>query len=256
MLKKHNSGNRIAKETGYSVTSVNRYIRKYNLQDKRNVHLNNRKDNLNFDYFKKIDTEEKAYILGFIVADGCIYHHKTSYDLTFTLAEKDKDILMKIKKELNSGSPIVLNKNNAISLTISSKNIYQDLKKLGVQERKTGKEHFPKNIREDLIKHFIRGFFDGDGSFVQDKNNYIYGGFFVCCMNESFLIDICNYFNKNFNLELKTYKPPSQTIYSIRTNSRKKCTIIYSHIYSNPKISLERKHKKINQFLKESPFSK
>lgn len=56
------------------------------------------------DIFQNIDTEEKAWVLGFIYADGYIDSSKTK--LKFTLAEKDRDVLEKIKSVLRSNSPI------------------------------------------------------------------------------------------------------------------------------------------------------
>ena len=54
---------------------------------------------VNKDFFKCINTEEKAYVLGFICADGHIEKDR----LVITVSIKDKDILEKIKHALNSG---------------------------------------------------------------------------------------------------------------------------------------------------------
>lgn len=115
-------------------------------------------------YFDVIDNQNKAYVLGFIFADGTI--NKKCTCLSITLHEKDIDILQKIKKELRTDANIkpVLNKTNKhhVRLNICSTLICRALEKLGCRRNKTFDLKMP-NIKEDLRSHFIRGFMDGDG---------------------------------------------------------------------------------------------
>lgn len=67
-LKEYRSGLAIAKSTGYPVTYVNRYIRKFELQQNRNIQAN-RKYTLNESYFESIDSEEKTYWYGFFLSE-------------------------------------------------------------------------------------------------------------------------------------------------------------------------------------------
>jgi len=126
-------------------------------------------------YFKVIDTEDKAYLLGFIMADGCIYKNT----LIINISKKDREINEFFKFYLKSNAPIkdfLPNKregktDNEISrLEINSKKLISDLKNLGVGERKTFKTIFPE-IPQELYNHFIRGYFDGDGCVSIDKTN-------------------------------------------------------------------------------------
>lgn len=248
-LEEYGSGSSIAKNEGLAVTSVNRYIRKHKLQGSRNISKSLRKHSLDDRFFQEIDSEEKAYVLGFLTADGCISHTNNSYDISFTLSIQDVDILEKIKELFKSSVPIRTQRcGKIVQFKISSKTMFRDLEALGVRQRKTGREHFPE-IAQELKKHFIRGYFDGDGSFVQDLNNYIKGGVFICSASEEFLWKICDYFKDEIGLELSVNRPPSQTIHSIRTNAYAKSQDFYRHIYSNPAISLNRKREKIHNFL-------
>ena len=131
-----------------------------------------RKYNVNNDYFSKIDTPEKSYILGFIYADGCNYisDDKKNCIINFTQLKKSVDILQKINFELNSEYPIReynQKENNKIicTLNIRSKKMSEDLIKLGVTPKKSLFIKFPNNniVPEKLVSHFIRGYFDGDG---------------------------------------------------------------------------------------------
>lgn len=129
--------------------------------------------NVDESFFKKIDTEEKAYVLGFLYADG--YNHynpsKSSYFISMAQLTQDIDILKKINNAMMSNYPIHTNiqkENNKEKsvLTISSKNLSQDLCKLGCPKAKTFLIRFPNENQyfdNDLMCHFIRGYFDGDG---------------------------------------------------------------------------------------------
>lgn len=55
-----------------------------------------RKYSLNESYFEKIDSEEKAYFLGFLFSDGSV----SKYSLNLSLAEVDKEILEKKSRKI------------------------------------------------------------------------------------------------------------------------------------------------------------
>lgn len=133
--------------------------------DKRNV---TRTHSLKYDYFKTWSSN-MAYILGFISADGCIAKNKNT--LVISLQTKDREILEKIKQELEYEgqlrieTPKVKGKTyEAIKLSITSKGLVDDLKTLGLTERKSFTVSFPNEMPEEYELDFIRGYFDGDGS--------------------------------------------------------------------------------------------
>ena len=120
---------------------------------------------VNRNYFKQIDSENKAYILGFFYADG----YNSGTQASFTQLDQDRDILDQINKELDSDINIskkVQKSNNKIidNLTILSKEMCEDLSKLGAIQNKSLNLKFPdKIIPEKFMRDFIRGYFDGDG---------------------------------------------------------------------------------------------
>ncbi|MFH1509925.1 MAG: LAGLIDADG family homing endonuclease [Candidatus Nealsonbacteria bacterium] len=122
---------------------------------------------VNKDFFKYW-SEEMSYVLGYIVADGCVIKRKNrlnSYILNIT--SKDKKHLLEIKKILGFDYPISI-KNNSKGMSCSqiqicNKEICKDLIDLGILSRKTyclGSIKVPENYFSD----FARGFFDGDGT--------------------------------------------------------------------------------------------
>lgn len=115
---------------------------------------------LNEKYFEKIDTEEKAYILGFIYGDGCITNNRK----TLAVSVKDLDVLDFIKDQLQYEGPIHLYKDrNLYSLRISRQSLVSDLINWGVIPAKSKILVFPKFLEERFLLPFIFGLFDSDG---------------------------------------------------------------------------------------------
>lgn len=120
----------------------------------------------NREFFKEITTEQQAYILGFIYADG----YNSEKQLCFVQLEQDEDILIQIKNALHADNEITkqvqkVNGKIRCELTFSSVEMCQDLTNLGAVKAKSLLIEFPDEniVPKKLIPHFIRGYFDGDG---------------------------------------------------------------------------------------------
>lgn len=200
---------------------------------------------INESYFKKW-SPNMAYVVGFILADGCIIkgtYKGYSDSLKFGVQTQDRDILEKIKYELKSKHKLSVTKTkNAVSFSISSQKIVDDLKNLGIIYRKSLKEIVP-TVPTKYVKDFIRGVVDGDGSIQLDKRNYpalsVAGG-------ENTLRFIRDHFFTKFKLYSGLYKGTysknaQKYLYGInyRTNSAK--TLI-NYLYTNSKLYLNRKY--------------
>lgn len=125
----------------------------------------NTKHTLNDKYFENIDTEEKAYWLGFIMADGCVYGQGCSYRFQINVASRDREALEKLNKALGSNYEIRdkdVRGSQVSQLKINSTPLCKSLIRHGVIPRKSGKETMP-DLPQELASHFIRGYFDGDG---------------------------------------------------------------------------------------------
>lgn len=119
-----------------------------------------RKTTVDETYFETIDTHNKAYWLGFIFADG--YHN--SVETAINLHSKDKLHLEKFRKDIKSEHNITTHDiRNIASFRIFSKKIAKDLDNLNCFQAKTLTLLPPKNILNDFLPSFVRGYFDGDG---------------------------------------------------------------------------------------------
>jgi hypothetical protein len=127
--------------------------------------------------FEKIDCEEKAYILGFVAADGYI---SPEGKVIISIHPKDTDILEKIRDFVCKDIPIQVN-GKCVRLLIARKKIAEDMSKhlkIEFGKAKSFTIKYP-DIAKNLDKDFIRGYFDGDGHITTnlEKRHIFYSGF-------------------------------------------------------------------------------
>lgn len=132
-------------------------------------------------YFSVIGTEEKAYFLGLLYADGWITSNSRVTGIE--LHERDHDILKQFSQAIfgldrtryrkpftrtynrENGKSVVINAAGRWVVSISDSLIVEQLKRLGMTSKKSATHGFPtdKQVPEHLVRHFLRGYFDGDG---------------------------------------------------------------------------------------------
>ena len=216
----------------------------------------------NSHYFDTIDSASKAYIVGFIAADGCLVssnHKESSYTLTITVKDSDVDILTFIKSELSCNNPIVdivrpsgFNKSKIIHhkrFTITDVNISNALLKLGISPRKSlTMANIIENIPYEYRDAFIIGYFDGDGSvstynkMIKKPNNSkaypSYSLFITFRGTEEFLSGICQHLNISTS-HIHKY----DSIATLGFASKKDTMRLYK-CYENLQFFYKRKHDK------------
>lgn len=162
----------LAKQFNVSSSKIAQVWYKYGLigKERRIYYLDNE------DYFKKIDSQDKAYFLGFIASDGCIYKPNTPNKqniLRISIQKNDEEVLIKLQEALKTNKPLGYltkkkSKREYVSLEISSNKIVEDIENVGLHERKTYGNTIA-NIDEKYMPAFIRGYIDGDGSITKKK---------------------------------------------------------------------------------------
>lgn len=240
---------------------INYLLKKYNIQ--KSVSEAKRKYEINEHYFDEINTPNKAYILGFLYADG--YNNRINNTIVLSLDRKDEDILLKIREEVGSNKPIYhhdyINQSDGIErhmseLNFASKHMCEQLERFGMIQNKTFEIDFPQFLSEELISHFIRGYFDGDGCACEYKDKTRKSGNAFCISMMS-SIQLCKnmqkYLNNKQNIDLKVNYPSGKKELNgiIRTKSKSNITKFINYIYKDANLYMERKHKKCLEILKK-----
>ncbi len=136
------------------------------------------KYNYNQDFFENILSEEQAYWLGFFYADGYIVHYNRNWECSIELQVGDFGHLKKLNKSVcGNVKPGIRHKKRDYNdkeydlafIRFYSKKMFNDLKEHGCIERKSDKIQMP-NLSKELMWPFLRGFFDGDGCLVLNKD--------------------------------------------------------------------------------------
>ena len=221
--------------------------------------LKRRKYNVNDAYFENIDTEHKAYWLGFIYADGFI---NTTEDVVgISLNKEDEEHLEKFKKDIEFEGNIHHYKGKGFTNTdyvriiIRSKIMKQHLIKLGVYENKTNILSFPtiNQIPRELMIHFIRGYIDGDGCITyghtqkNGKRNYS-----LKIIGTLDIIQSIQYILKtNVKLE-RRYPERNIDNYSLTIGGNKQLKRILDELYGNATIFLDRKYNRYIEFKQQA----
>jgi len=130
--------------------------------------------------------KHKYYLLGYAMADGCLATTTKGYDF-IPIATTDKEMAYKISEITGTKASRYKTKwKDRYTISIWNRELVDWMKSNGIIKRKTGKETFP-NASEKNIKHFIAGYFDGDGMVTIFKN-WLLSGF--ACANKEFLLNI------------------------------------------------------------------
>lgn len=160
--------NQLARNVGCGPATVKSYLIKHGLETQRRQHNQyGRKYKYDDNFFEVINTEEKAYWLGFIMADGYTLHRKKQKRLRIALSRKDECHLHKFIKSIKSNVSVKYDGVNPY-VDINCTKMCNDLASHGVIPNKSNHEIIPI-LSEHLHRHFIRGLFDGDGSWVLMK---------------------------------------------------------------------------------------
>ncbi|HEC2241997.1 TPA: hypothetical protein R1960_002185 [Staphylococcus delphini] len=279
--KKYEDGKTLGRRFDKSSSWINARLKQWGIPIKSSKELM-QLHSYNEDYFEVIDTEEKAYWLGMLYADGTLTHNKLCTNgkimnrLKLTLQSKDKEHLELLAKhiELEHYNPktyytMVNGKEYSYcELMVSSTKMIEDLMDKGMiptnnSEGREKKEliRFPNEnqVPKHLLRHFVRGYFDGDGSLTRSRSK----GKHVDTQHYTFKIVsnkiFCEQLKEFFRLdELEGYKESVSNVYKLKDKKyihtfecggNHRVYHIYNLMYRDATIYLDRKNKRIKEFL-------
>lgn len=218
-------------------------------------------------FFKNITTEEQAYWCGFIMADGCVsINEKTnSCELCIKLQAKDAEHLQKFNLALHGNIPVKVFEEYSIlpgaatpvisqqcQIRLYSEEMVHDLDKYGVVPNKSLIKKFPHNIPADLMRHYIRGYFDGNGSLTftqKSRRCTFYTGSY------DFAIALHDYINQNVCKTSSVYKNPETNCYIFYCSSYSSMYLLLNFLYKESNIKLNRKSCLAQQFLQSEDLN-
>lgn len=230
------------------------------------IHSNRR---VRQNFFSEIKTELQAYILGLYASDGSIDEKRKTFRIH--LQECDAYLIYLIKDTIAPDSRIwtledrvcVNPRNgteykghNSLGIDINSSKICTDLVNLGLGYKKTYSENHIPDMDDNLIRHFIRGYFDGDGCIVGSyvkpdlkwkKNENFRTYVSICCKTKTILEDIQNYLTiHNINSRIGYYK--RDDMYDIRV-PKTQLSKLYDLFYKDSNFYMQRKHNKFYHYV-------
>lgn len=238
----------IADEFGTTRATVSKLLKKNGFEiDRFTYHFNEH-------YFDCIDSQDKAYILGLLWADG--HNRVDKGGVILELQEDDKTLLEKIniltgnerplrKVPLNDKNPAWKNQYN---LLWQSKYLSNVLNEYGMCQRKSLVLKFPEWLDEELYSHFIRGYMDGDGCVCYMKQNHkIQVSMVGTRIFLEYVQKICK------NIDVKSYithdKRANEAIFQFSIASNICSMTFLNWIYKDANLKMERKYYKYQQFL-------
>lgn len=213
--------------------------------------LYKRKREIDSCFFDEIDSEEKAYVLGLLYADGNVINAYRNKAFKIKLHIDDRELLIKISNILYGKEVLYeYEGNKASTLKISNNKMIKRLVEIGVVPNKTYKDVLIPSIPAELYRHFIRGMFDGDGTVgVYHYNTHFQRHWNIINASKPLLEGIQALLPIKGSIYTKSYKEGSyikQTIpcYTLSITGIENCKVLYEYLYYKSTIYLQRKKDK------------
>lgn len=198
---------------------------------------------INYEYFKKIDTEHKAYWYGFLLADGYVNER----ELSLCVKNTDIDIIQIFAEDIETDVPIKYDKYGNPFITIVCKELSKSLLDKGFHNRKSWSidfDYIKSFVPDELFNHFIMGMFDGDGclkyySYPYLKKPQLHFGY-------TGVKNVCEFIKDFFDINRDLIFEGNVT-YTVVSRDPNKIIEICTYLYNNSTIYLKRKYEIYNK---------
>src|SRR3990167_3745530 len=250
--------------------------------------MNYDRETLNKDYFEVIDTENKAYFLGLLFADGSVTIPKGNRQkvISLSLQEDDSEVVTLLNKEITPYKKMTIQRPTSIikrgwkaraTFSVGCDKLVNDLMNHGCINNKTTLGLGIPNLKTPFLKHFIRGYFDGNGglSVKITKNTYkrvsnnnikspfkenkLRGSLYFCSTDLDFLNYIKNILNSSCKIigtvQLYDKKTLNCLTRQIRYEHKEDIKEIFNYLYKDSKVFLKRKNEKFKMLIKSEAIN-
>ncbi len=230
----------------------------YLLREEGITRRNGKRVYLNESYFEVIDTEDKAYFLGLLFADGSVQKIQKSdngysHTISLELNTEDRDVIAQFVKSIDTNLKVKDyhrvtdgRERNMSKITIHSKKIFEDLWNLGKRPMKVDTCVIVPDLPNDLVRHFIRGYFDGDGCIYSTSEMprvTIYGTY-------DFLTSLKDEISKTININrLGVHQKKDTNVSMFSITKYDEIKDFYEYLYSNAKFYMKRRKEKFEECL-------
>lgn len=256
MCEKYQKGNtvsEIANQFNISGTPIWKILKRHNISIRSSSECN-RIYSCNHSFFDNIITEHRAYWLGFLAADGYVKNNH----IVLRLKLEDASHLYRFRDSLESNHPIKIYKysyGSCASIVITSPQLSSGLEKYGVVANKTFTLEWPK-LNEDLVVHFIRGYFDGDGGFLISHSKGAKNPRISAAITSTY--SILNGIRDCLTAQCDLPQPVIAKAFRgnahcLRYSSREAVKRIANLFYKDATIYLPRKYERVTQYLVQYP---
>lgn len=208
--------------------------------------------NVDIDFFKKMDIEEKWWVLGWLYSDGNVNETR----MRINLQARDIDVLEKIKYLMKYDGPLHFKKSpketwqDQYELCIGRGEIVEDLKLLGCVPAKSNILEWPKNLPEEFVWAFLRGIFEGDGSIGGTRGLQI-----TFTGSKIFNKDLLT-FLRSVGIQCQEYfRADKEHSSQIMTTKISESMKLMRLLYNNPTIYMNRKYQKWAEYCKSKALA-
>ena len=209
----------LAKKYEVDVHTIYRILDKYNIKRQTGYHTN-----CDISYFEQIDNPHKAYLLGFITADGAVVNNILSIEVH----DDDIEVLKYAQQQINPQATITKCKGRLTSkISFGAKKIGEDLAKYGIVQNKSKIiKNVPLNfIPQKYLKYYFRGLIDGDGCVLENGRLSIYSG------SKEYIEDVHRILIKELNLSQTSIY--HGTTYFCSWSSKEDRKKLFNYLYDN-----------------------
>jgi hypothetical protein len=213
-----------------------------------------------------IDSEEKAYCLGLLASDGAIDNHGRHNGVTLRLKFEDVGLLCRVRDIMDHTRLISVVKNNYTyrgqkktiyypNLSIHSKKLCGQLSTYGIIQNKTFSLRAPDYLEDSLVKHWVRGYFDGDGCIYLKRKNPVRWNANIVSGSLSVLEFIRNWFldNSSIRYYIAIYPIKRKSLYYQLNFDSEPAQKFLEIIYRHSSIHMDRKYN-LSRTVLETPL--